>query len=534
MLQANERVNKPWSARKFAEILLDFCEVLLFLAAVIVLATMVGGAEAQAAAPAPKILADFADAGSLALKPQQAQSAIVGADGGKSLQITTDAKADYPSVQIEPKSGPWDLNAFDAVQMDIRNPQDVAVRILLSVNNPGANGREHCNVDSVSIAPQAKGTLTVPFGQWHGDPGHNLDLKNIASVQVLLDRPGRSHTFDVSNIRAVSLGAGLTEKVLNDPFYTSLMPAFGRGVNLGNALDAPNEGEWGVTLKESYFTAIGKAGFDSVRIPVRWSAHAEQAPPYAIDPKFFDRVDWTVAQSRKNHLRPIVNLHHYIELMQEPAKHRERFLGLWKQIAEHYKDEPADLAIELLNEPQDKMTPDVWNKLLAEAITVVRRSNPRREIVVGPVNWNSITALSSLTLPADDRRLVVTVHCYDPFHFTHQGADFAGPEAQKWLGTKWTGDPAEARMLRRSLDAAITWAVEHRRPLYLGEFGSYEKADLESRARWTQFMTQEALKRKIGIAYWEFCSSFGVFDPKKDEWIEPLRAALLAPVDSGK
>src|SRR5262249_14485292 len=30
----------------------------------------------------------------------------------------------------------------------------------------------------------------------------------------------------------------------------------GRGINLGNALEAPNEGEWGVRLKPEYFAAI--------------------------------------------------------------------------------------------------------------------------------------------------------------------------------------------------------------------------------------------------------------------------------------
>lgn len=43
----------------------------------------------------------------------------------------------------------------------------------------------------------------------------------------------------------------------------------GRGVNFGNALEAPNEGEWGVTLKSEYFDLIKNAGFTSVRIPIR-------------------------------------------------------------------------------------------------------------------------------------------------------------------------------------------------------------------------------------------------------------------------
>src|SRR5262245_61215606 len=71
----------------------------------------------------------------------------------------------------------------------------------------------------------------------------------------------------------------------------------GRGINLGNALEAPREGAWGVTLKAEYFAAIKKAGFATVRLPVKWSAHASSDAPYTIDPKFAERVDWAVDQA---------------------------------------------------------------------------------------------------------------------------------------------------------------------------------------------------------------------------------------------
>src|SRR5262245_36730083 len=66
----------------------------------------------------------------------------------------------------------------------------------------------------------------------------------------------------------------------------------GRGINLGNALDAPKEGAWGVTLKADYFKSIKDAGFATVRLPVNWAAHAQAAEPYEIDPTFAQRVDW--------------------------------------------------------------------------------------------------------------------------------------------------------------------------------------------------------------------------------------------------
>src|SRR5512134_1295564 len=44
-----------------------------------------------------------------------------------------------------------------------------------------------------------------------------------------------------------------------------------RGVNMGNMLEAPKEGEWGLSVQEEYFDLIKEAGFDFIRLPVRWN-----------------------------------------------------------------------------------------------------------------------------------------------------------------------------------------------------------------------------------------------------------------------
>jgi len=61
----------------------------------------------------------------------------------------------------------------------------------------------------------------------------------------------------------------------------------------------------------------------------------------------------------------------------------------------------------------------------------------------------------------------------------------------------------------------------------MGEFGAYSKADLDSRARWTEFVARSAEKRDIAWAYWEFCSSFGIYDSLKNEWVFSLVKALI-------
>jgi endoglucanase len=300
----------------------------------------------------------------------------------------------------------------------------------------------------------------------------------------------------------------------------------GRGINLGNALDAPNEGEWGVKLKAEYFTTIKKAGFATVRLPVRWSAHAGKEAPYTIDAKFAERVDWAIDQALANDLNIIVNVHHYDEMFSDPDAHLPRLIGLWQQIATRYKDRPARVYFELLNEPHDKLTEAKWNAAIPKLLAEVRKTNSTRPVIIGPGQWNSIRALDKLELPKDDRNLILTVHFYEPFEFTHQGASWV-KGSDKWKGRTWTGTDAEKAEITKQLEKAAVWAKERDLPVFLGEFGAYQEADMKSRVRWTSFVARDAERLGFSWSYWEFSSGFGAFDPKTDMWREELKRALI-------
>ena len=49
--------------------------------------------------------------------------------------------------------------------------------------------------------------------------------------------------------------------------------SLGRGLNLGNMLDAPKEGDWGVRAEPRFINMVA-TDFKLVRVPVRWSNHA--------------------------------------------------------------------------------------------------------------------------------------------------------------------------------------------------------------------------------------------------------------------
>jgi endoglucanase len=332
-----------------------------------------------------------------------------------------------------------------------------------------------------------------------------------------------------------------------------------RGLNLGNALEAPNEGDWGVVLAASDFVATKQAGFDHVRLPARFSAHAESTPPYAIEAPFLARVDWAIDQALANGLAIVVDLHHYVELMDAPDEHRARLVGIWRQIAEHERARPPTVAFELCNEPTDKVPAEKWNDIQTEALAAVRATNPTRTVVLEGVSWASAQNLrDKLRVPAADPYVVGSFHMYQPILFTHQGASFMPPEYEtrgivfpgppttpitpgpNSLSKSWVRDwlqryneappernPSGPAIIADQLDMAKDFADRTHLPVYMGEFGCIENADARSRETWTRMTRKEAERRGFGWAYWDDGNAFRIYDRKSRSWNAGLKASLF-------
>lgn len=299
-----------------------------------------------------------------------------------------------------------------------------------------------------------------------------------------------------------------------------------RSINFGNMLDHAREGMAGPMLRDEFIELTAQAGFTAIRLPVRWDARAGVQPPYRIAPDFFERVDGIVALALKHRLAIVLDMHHYANMMLEPSAERERFLAIWRQVAEHYRDAPPTVLFELLNEPNRELTRERWNEALAAVLPVIRASNPQRTLIVGGGDWNSGPALEDLKLPADDRNLIATFHYYEPMAVTHQGAEWVSG-AGAWVGTTWSGTAAQTKKLRDDFDRVQRWAEREKRPVLLGEFGAYSRADQATRIAWTRAVREQAEARGYAWAYWELASSFGVLEPLSLQWRRPLLEALL-------
>ncbi|KMQ51836.1 Endo-1,4-beta-glucanase [Chitinispirillum alkaliphilum] len=318
-----------------------------------------------------------------------------------------------------------------------------------------------------------------------------------------------------------------TLRVSADPFVQN--QKLGRGINMGNMFDAPSEGEWDVSFKDHYFDSIAQKGFQSVRVPIRWSApqRTQLTEPYTISDDFFARIDHVIEKALNSGLSIIINVHHYEELFRDATGfHRDRFIAIWQQISEHYSEYSDSLYFEVLNEPYGDLTPDRWNTLFAEVLQIIRSNNPTRTVLIGTAEWGGIEGLRHLEIP-NDPNLILTVHYYSPFEFTHQNA-FWLTGMEQYKGTTWDGTFIQKNDIINHMERIRSFAQKHNIPVNIGEFGAYGEADSTSRYLYSSFVSRLFERYDFSWHYWEFCAYFGAYDPYQEKWVDTIVNALIS------
>ena len=193
-----------------------------------------------------------------------------------------------------------------------------------------------------------------------------------------------------------------------------------RGVNLGNHWEAP-PGGWGTTYTVDDIDLIAREGFDHIRVPVAWHFHLQDG---TISPKLLAELEPILKRALQRKLTVIVNWQHFEALCTEPEKNRAAFVAGWKAVARHFKDWPPELYFELVNEPNGALDHEVLTAIHAEGIAAIRSVSPQRILLADPPQWAAVPGLDRFFLPDGDDRIIVTIHSYEPFQFTHQQAEW--------------------------------------------------------------------------------------------------------------
>ncbi|WP_082496237.1 glycoside hydrolase family 5 protein [Brevundimonas sp. Leaf363] len=292
-----------------------------------------------------------------------------------------------------------------------------------------------------------------------------------------------------------------------------------RGVNIIGYDPVWNGGE--ARFQHRHFKLIRDGGFQTVRMVLQAFRHMDAGNQ--LNPRWLATLDGHVDAALAQGLTVILDEHDFNICAEDVVACRPKLMAFWEQISTRYANKPNTVVFELMNEPNGA-TDAVWNDYAAEALAIVRRTNPTRNVIIGPGSWNSIDQLENLRLPAEDRHIIATVHYYGPMRFTHQGASWTPMFTE--TGIAW-GSPEDRAAVAADLDKAEAWSEANGRPLLLGEFGAYDKAPMASRAAWTDAVARAAETRGWAWAYWQFDSDFIVYDIPADRWVQPIHEALI-------
>lgn len=268
---------------------------------------------------------------------------------------------------------------------------------------------------------------------------------------------------------------------------------------------------------------IRDAGFDHVR--VNFFGLRYVGPDGKLDEQVLRRLDDVLDRAAAEGLWVVLDQHDSDSCDSEPEGCKEKLVSFWRQITKRYAGSKPSVAYEILNEPGWRMEYDGWNAVVSATLTEIRKVDPTRIVVVAALNNGAPEAVTKLRLPENDKRLVVTVHYYDPMRFTHQGApwseDYKGVHDVAW------GAPASREKVLTDLRPIADWASRNGRPVYLGEFGVIDSAPPLSRAAWTRHLARTAEAFGWGWAYWQFDHDFSLTDAVTREWKRPLLDALM-------
>lgn len=368
--------------------------------------------------------------------------------------------------------------------------------------------------------------------------------KTIFLFLILIVCASNFFTQTIAQKRAAMMGRGMNFTYLDNWWRGTKEKKYSDFVNLEDAMK-----------REKTFADIAKSGFKTVRIPITFGAWANYEKPYKWEnAEAIKSADSFVKWASENNLNAIVDLHHVeFDGSVKNASKTERLVWLWTQIAERYKNtNPDKVFFEIRNEPHD-VNASEWRNQAEAIIKVIRSVAPNHTLIVGFHDWNSRDALLE-SKPFKDSNIIYTFHYYHPFLFTHQGATWSSeglPEAKnipfpadektklivpetakgKWTENLFKSYPKEAKAewIYRELKQAKDWSEKNKVPIFVGEFGSFNKfAALDDRCRHAEAVYSALGKLDIPNAWWEWDQGFTMFKPGTNEISDCMQKAIDA------
>lgn len=301
-------------------------------------------------------------------------------------------------------------------------------------------------------------------------------------------------------------------------------------------------------FSDADFELIRDLGFTFVRVPIDLGFVMDHKSDDLLNRDHLAALDRGLERLLAHDLAIIIDLHstsltdsdaaNYSGALEDPA-FVAVFTRFWRSFANYLANErdydPEWVFFGPMNEPVFADDPTVWPPIQASLLTTIRQIAPDHTLIATGALWSNIDTLIILQ-PLADPNIVYDFHFYEPFTFTHQGAEW-GPEevwplrnvpypanseaieplleglpanardTLRWYGADgWDVSDSEARIAQ-----AAEWGQTHKVRVICTEFGVYGAyAPHADRVRWINETRSLFEEYGIGWAMWEYDEAFGL------------------------
>jgi endoglucanase len=253
-------------------------------------------------------------------------------------------------------------------------------------------------------------------------------------------------------------------------------------------------------IRQEDIRFIEEAGFSSVRIPFHYAL--------VDDGTAFPLLDRVIAWCRQAHLWVILDMHcapggqtganiddswGYPWLF-ESTEEQKHTIDVWRRIAQRYRDDPAVLGYDLLNEPIPptvKQYNERLEPLYRRITSAIREVDRNHAVILGGAQWDSNFEVFG---PPFDRNAIYTFHKY------------------------WTSPTQDV------IQAYLDFRDRYHVPIWMGESGENQDA-------WIAQFRAVLEKQQVGWAFWPYkkmdATSSPVSFARPEFWDEIVSFAAL-------
>lgn len=382
----------------------------------------------------------------------------------------------------------------------------------------------------------------------------------LASASMYLSHPCQAQ------VTAQQWNKDVTGWNLGNQFECSAPGQDGESMAIGNPDGSINaETAWSnPVVTKKLIASVKKAGFNAVRIPIRWQCHITNPAAMTIDKAWIKRIKEVVGWCLDNDMKVIINTHHDKWLEGRPflkykEENNQKLALLWMNIANEFKDYDYRLAFAGTNEVHVK---DNWGKPEAENlevqnsynqtfIDIVRATggnNAKRHLIVQTYVCNPDFGIDNgdFIVPTDEGNgndyMSVEFHYYTPWDYAGHCDYYYWGEPYKQYGET---SPSNENTMSEYFDkVSSTWASQGL-GVIIGEWGvtdhfkgSESDKIHENMTYYCQYLVSQARKRGFATFIWDNNSfgngaeKFGIFDRNKNN--APIKATwIIDGIQSG-